>query len=377
MKNKLAYLDEFGTNSLDFGKPNISTHFIVTAIIIDSASRDKISASLDEVRKRNFQTGEIKSRTVGQDDKRRLKILKEIASTDVGIFSIVVDKRELKSQGLTYKKVFYKFINGLLYQELYRIYPDLQLHADEIGSTEFKMEFAAYVNKQHVPDLFTGSTFSFVKSDSNVLIQTADFVSGTLARCFESTLLSNFREQFLDVLAKRILSIKFWPTNFKSRPTDDSNELGRFDPTIAELGINLTLVCKEKLKSSIEEENHQSICLDHLLFHFQHINPSKYVWRKELMDVIENNTGKRVTNRYFMSQVIAKLRNKGVIISSSAKGYKLPINDGDLYEFINHNSAMIKPMLERIRICRDSIRAATGNALDILDKPEFEYIKKT
>jgi hypothetical protein len=77
-----------------------------------------------------------------------------------------------------------------------------------------------------------------------------------------------------------------------------------------------------------------------------------------------------------MSKVIAMLRNKGVIISSSTKGYKLPANEGDLYAFLKHNNSIIKPMIDRIKICRDSIKAATLNKLDILNKPEFEYLKK-
>lgn len=378
MKNQLAYIDEFGTNALDFTKPNISTHFIATAIIVDAKDKDRVSDEFEKIRKKNFQTGELRSKKVGQDDKRRLRILREIEKIDFHIFSLVVDKRAINSEGLTYKKSFYKFINGILYNDLFKIYPDLQLHADEIGTSEFKVEFAKYVNSRHIPSLFTKSNFIFLKSDSNILIQASDFVSGTLGRCFDETILSPEREQFLSLLSKKILSIKVWPANYSNFKTEDIAESGKYDPTIAELGINLAAIIREQLgKSKDEVEQDQLICLNHLLFHFRYISPSKYVWRRELIENLENNTNRRITSRYFMSQIIAKLRNKGVIISSSSKGYKLPANEGDLYEFLNHSNSIIKPMIDRIKICRDSIKAATKNGLDILDKSEFEYLKKT
>lgn len=106
------------------------------------------------------------------------------------------------------------------------------------------------------------------------------------------------------------------------------------------------------------------------------IHYNRYVWQRELIENIEHIKNKRLTSRYFMSKVIAMLRNKGVIISSSTKGYKPPANEGDLYAFLKHNNSIIKPMIDRIKICRDSIKAATLNKLDILNKPAFEYLKK-
>lgn len=378
MKDQLAYLDEFGTNALDFSKPNISTHFIVTAIIINAVDKLRVADEFEKLREKHFQTGELRSKKVGQDDNRRLKILKEIANIDFHIFSLVVDKRQINSEGLTYKKSFYKFINGILYNDLFKIYPDLQMYADEVGGTEFKLEFAKYVGSRHIPSLFTNSNFAFLKSDSNVLIQAADFISGTLARCFDETVLSNSRGEFLSLLSSKVLSIKIWPTNYSQFKTEEIAESGKYDPTIAELGVNLAISSKDKLNNAKDEaEKDQLICLNHLLFHFRYINPNKFVWRKELIENIENNTNRKLTSRYFMSQVVAKLRNKGVIISSSSKGYKLPANEGDLYAFLNHSNSIIKPMIDRIKICRDSIKAATKNGLDILDKEEFEYLKKT
>lgn len=35
MKQQVAYIDEFGDSSFSFEKPDVSSHFIVSAIIVD------------------------------------------------------------------------------------------------------------------------------------------------------------------------------------------------------------------------------------------------------------------------------------------------------------------------------------------------------
>lgn len=77
---------------------------------------------------------------------------------------------------------------------------------------------------------------------------------------------------------------------------------------------------------------------------------------------------------YFRSKVVAKLRDKGILISSSNKGYKLPSSSKDLYEFVNHSNSYIQPMIERLIKCRNRIKLATKNELDILDHEEFKYL---
>ena len=79
---------------------------------------------------------------------------------------------------------------------------------------------------------------------------------------------------------------------------------------------------------------------------------------------------------YFQTKVITPLRDAGVLIASSSKGYKLPANESDLYDFVNHSNAIIEPMLSRIKKFKDQIRLATDGKLDILDRSEYKIIRK-
>lgn len=85
--------------------------------------------------------------------------------------------------------------------------------------------------------------------------------------------------------------------------------------------------------------------------------------------------GRDYTSYYFKTRIIAKPRDAGVLISSSQNGYKIPIREKEVIDFVNQTSSMIKPMLERLKICRNRVLSATVNEFDILGFEEYEYLK--
>lgn len=120
----------------------------------------------------------------------------------------------------------------------------------------------------------------------------------------------------------------------------------------------------------------QITSLSYLVFHFRHINPTRYISSFEIMEHIKARRGKAVSLHYFQTKVIAPLRDAGVLIASSSRGYKLPASEADLYDFINHSNAIIEPMLSRVKKFRDQIALATNGKTDILDRKEYQLIRK-
>ncbi|MDF2451691.1 MAG: hypothetical protein K0S26_1195 [Bacteroidota bacterium] len=154
MKKQIAFIDEFGNNGLDFGKVDVSTHFIITAVLFDEENFNEEENNIELVRKKHFQTGEMKSSKIASDDTRRMKVLTDLSDVKYHIFSIVVDKRELTTEGFKYKPSFYKFLHSLVDRELFKVFPKIQIVADEHGGTEFKAGFIKYIQENHVTDLF-------------------------------------------------------------------------------------------------------------------------------------------------------------------------------------------------------------------------------
>ena len=377
MKNQIAYIDEFGNNGLDFDKEGVSETFIVTAIIVSEEKLENLEVELKKIRKTNFQTGEIKSSKIGTNDTRRLKIIAELNSLDYHIFSIVVDKTKLTSEGFQYKGSFYKFLHSLVDRELFKTFPDLLVVADEHGGKEFKESFIKYMRKRHIPSLFQQSEFRLSNSKSELMVQMADFVTGTIARCYEPKKLSPRRNELLTALKQKVIEIRIWPPDYRPMAYDPGKDFANYDPTISSLGLNLASQFLDKFgESDVPYVIDQCTCLRYLLFHFRNINPETYVTTFELINQIEQLKPNNISMHYFRSKIIAKLRDNGVILASSNKGYKLPSSSKDLYDFVNHSNSYIQPMIDRLLKCRNQIKLATKNELDIFDHEEFKYLNE-
>lgn len=115
-----AYIDESGAYGFNFENPGCSSHFIVTAILVKNEDIAFLSESAEAIRKRFFQTGEMKSSKIGKNHIRRRLILNAFKELPFRIFALVVDKRKIyqENTGLMYKRSFYKFLNEQLYKEV-------------------------------------------------------------------------------------------------------------------------------------------------------------------------------------------------------------------------------------------------------------------
>ena len=96
----------------------------------------------------------------------------------------------------------------------------------------------------------------------------------------------------------------------------------------------------------------------------------------ELKERLEYTGLGKMSDSAFRMRIIGKLRDKGVIIASSQKGYKIPSKQSELYDYINHDAKIVIPMLSRLKKCRDIVRLATANGLDVLDHTEYKDLKR-
>jgi len=376
LNTKIAFIDEFGTNSFDFDKKDISTHFIITCILVDISNSSEIQIELERIRQTNFQTGEIKSSGVGNDDNRRLRVLSELVKLDFQILALVVDKGKLSGEGFGYKPSFYKFLNGLIYNDLYKVFAQVDVWMDEHGTDKFMAGFINYVRKTHPPDLFSQQNeITFQDSKENVFIQLADFISGTLARVFDESKKSPLANNFMQVIRQKIGIIKFFPQSYDSFVYEYDSADRRIDPQIDELSLrraNDFIVRNESDTDSIKRLQVRTLKL--LRLYRQTINCFRYITTREILEHLNYDSTEKVTEYFFRTNVIAKLRDKEVLIASSKNGYKLPVSMADLYDFINHGSTVIIPMVSRIRKCANMIKLSTG--INIIEKENYKELRQ-
>ena len=374
MKQVVAYADEFGNNSFNFDEQG--SHFIIASVIINKDELEIVNLQLEAIRKKFFQTGEIKSSKVKYNHKRRILILNELTKINFSVYAVVVDKRKLFGEGFQYKKSFYKYLNGILYKELYRTFPQLELKVDEHGGNDFMKSFKKYVEKNHIRSLFSGSEFYVKKSHNELGVQLADFMAGTLGYIFDELKKSEESNKFSQLIESKLISLNNFPKQFDPKDLNESELFSEYDETISTLSINRVNDFIDKTTGNNQEDRDRLNFLKLLLLFHQSNHHKKYTTSNEFINHLNVNREKGMTKEQFGSKVVGPLRDKGILIASSRDGYKIPTTVMDMKKFINHGKSIILPMLRRIEECRNAILLATTNEYDILDENEYRKLKQ-
>ena len=381
MERVYAFTDEYGAFGWDIDNPDVSTHFIITAIIVKESELDDFAQKAEALRKKHFQTGEIKSGKIRKDHKRRQRILADIQDIPFHIFSVCVDKKacleNMSMQGLRYKASFYKFMNNIVHKELRRAFEKITIVADEMGSNEYMQSFCKYVSShQDMPNLFGDAQFSFENSKSDVRIQMADLISGTLSYVYDRHKKSDENPDYLKILKNKIIRIEMYPKTYSNYVLENSAIAEDYDEDIAKICFAQAVKFVEHNADDADPEiKAQVIVLQYLLFRFMNNDTRGYIYTQELKGQLVNTELRGITDTAFRMRIIGKLRDKGVIIASSQKGYKIPSKQSELYDFINHDVKIVIPMLVRLKKCRDLIKLGTVNGLDLLAHTEFDQLR--
>lgn len=378
--NKIyAFTDEYGAFGWDFKKNGVSTHFIITAIIVKDQDVQLLRNEMEKVRLKHFQTGEIKSSKIGAKHHRRLKILNDIKELPFSIFPVVIDKRDCQRMpGLRFKPSFYKFMNNILHKELRKAFPNLTIVADEIGGSDYMMSFVKYVkDHQELPDLFGNTEFGFEASNKDVIIQLADLISGTLSYSYDVSKKDNSAPNYLKILENKIIRVMIYPQKFETYIINNCAIAEDYDEHIATLCFNQAVLFLTKNKNTDDDDiKAQMVVLDYLLFRFMNNDTRGYIPTKELKKQLSYMDYNDISTSTFRLKIICKLRDHGVIIASSPKGYKIPSKESELYDFVNHGASIVIPMLERLKKCRDLVKLSTANELDLFAHDEYTALRR-
>lgn len=378
MNTKFAYVDEFGAFGYNFENEGCSTHFIIAAIIVDENDITMIKNSVESIRNKYFPNGEIKSSRIGKDHRKRISILNELKVLPFKIFALVCDKRRIFEQsGLRFKPSFYKFINNLAYQELRTSFSNLVITADEVGENEYLKSFAKYIRDREVPlSLFDKSLFRFENSKDDLIIQVADIVAGSLAYNYDEHKKDRANgNNYKSILASKILMIKEFPQTFATFNIQHNDMNPQYNAQIADICYRRAKLFMETHKDPDEIEVKQQVAvLDYLLFRFMNRSPRRYIPTKELLNQLCYLGFDKMSIQAFRAKIIAKLRDDGVIISSSPDGYKIPSSEDELEDFINRGKTIILPMLSRLKKCNDIIKMGTSGDIDLFQRAEYQVL---
>lgn len=381
MERIYAFIDESGAFGWDLENPSVSKYFILTAVIVQDSKMKAVLNEAENIRRKNFQTGEMKSNKIGSNFSRRQNILNDISNLDCKFFSIIFDKNKLKNEnfkGLQYKKSFYKFLNNIIDTELTKAFPKITIVSDSTGNNEFIESFTKYMkNKVGIPNLFEESDIELRDSKSNQLIQVADIISGTLQYVYDKTKIIPHEYDYLRQIENQIIRIEIYPQTF------ENYDIGKC-PLASEYDIEIAKICYEQarifvtknINSKDEAIIAQVFTLKYLLFRFMNNNLRDYISTKELKSNLVSTIIGELSDYQFRTKIIGKLRDSGVIIASSPQGYKIPTKKKDLIDFMEHDKTILLPMLARLKKCRNLIQLGTRGEIDLFDEAGFDALRK-
>jgi len=376
MNHVQVFIDETGVENLLTDIDGSSTHYVATAVIISPKQADAILSALEEISRKYFGGGQIKSSSVAGNDGRRMRVLARLAEIDFKFYALACDKDELRSRnwpGYHFRHSFRKNIHGKLYRFLYRAFPDLHIIAHQYGRKEFEESFREYVSKYHKCPLYAQRDVEFVPGP-NRFVQLADFVGGTVSRCVDRKLLSTRASDFRLMLKPKEILIDQWPP-CPHRLHIDVPVTSEHDAIVEQQAINAAREFLFKNENRQERDIvNRMMCVRLLLGDYLFFTPDRFVSGAELVDRLIELGCTDVTMDYLRTSIIAGLRDSDVLIASNNTGYKIPICVADVIEFVNKINVNVVPMLKRVDRCRRRIKLATAGDLDILDGPEYRCL---
>ena len=372
--SRYVFVDESGDPDINMEKQGVSEYFVMTAIIVDTSDLQSEEGKAREIIERFFPKGEIKSSRIGGNITRRLQILKAVSDLQFKHYSQVIDKSLILAEsGLRFRRSFVKFINRILYRNLFRAFSDLNVIADEHGKSDFMLGFSDYLRRRIPQRLFEKSDFQFASSEKYPFIQVADLIAGTILRCYTG------KDPFssLDLVRQKTIIIDEWPPRFpEPLGLEQLSELEKYSYLVRRhaLGQVKDFIDERSLRDDPFDQA-QVAAVRYLLYHFRSINPEEYIPTSKLHEHL-SDLGFVMSERVLRQRVIAQLRDEGVFIASTRKGIKIPYSVSDLRDFVSTVNNQVVPYLKRLEICRKHFLLATNGGLDIVGKEEFPRLAR-
>lgn len=370
MKEKVyIYFDEFGNAHPDIEKKGSFSHFVYTAILIRESNLADARKMRELISKKYFQGSDIKSNNIKNNDKgfnKRLNILDELKSLNFLVYSFVINKSELKGDGLKYKRTFIKYFQKIFIKKLVDQYSSFEIFADELGHPEFKKSLKEFIDKYAIQrDLFNPDRYYHLVDDfkDEKLVQLADFLSGCVGKIYCISHLHPQSYTLFDKLNDRIF-VDFFPFQklyFYANLPDNHEQIDR-DIAMISLG----LVQKYLETDWRINPYHSEEVLKHLLLNYK-VAPDRMVDTHELVSVIQQIDYKYTEQSLRLA--IAHLRDKGLIIVSiqGRYGYKIPNRLDDIYGFFNRYMNSIIPMIKRVDSSNEILKLKSVNEINLME----------
>ena len=378
---RYVYIDEAGNKDINVPKDGATDFYVVAAVIVNESDRDEFDARAEAVAEQHFSGSQLKSSNVGSNDERRSRVLLDIVALPAHFYGVVIDKRRLHRErgGLRYGRVFYKYILRIAQKELLASFPELDLTIDDHGSEEFKQSFLAYMDRHYNHDLFSKNQRRFSKAVDSRGVQVADFVAGSLMKAVEVHDRTGSYPAFFASLDPNLTFQGPWPRDRFPYHLERSHEDPdlRFHAGLIEMSARRAeTYLMEHDRSRDPDSRARVVTLQRLLSTFRGTSPRTYIPGPLLKKHIQEHLpGYAIKGQAFMNKVIAPLRDDGLPVVASDKGYKLPVCMAEVFAHMDNTCSKVVPMIHRLSKFREAVKLATEGGVDMFSRDEYAFLR--
>ncbi|MFA6073871.1 MAG: DUF3800 domain-containing protein [Candidatus Woesearchaeota archaeon] len=180
----LVFIDDSGDPSFKIDK-GASKNFVICCIIFDDElEAEKVAVTIKELRRKLGFSDRVEFKFNGSNFQTRIAFLKEVSKYNFRVRILVVDKTNITSGQLkNNKQSFYSYFIKMVLQHNKGTIKNAKIRIDGSGDRIFRKKFITYLRKQlNSKQQKVINNISLVDSKTNVLIQLADMIAGTIRR---------------------------------------------------------------------------------------------------------------------------------------------------------------------------------------------------
>lgn len=180
----LVFIDDSGDPSFKIDK-GASKNFVICCVIFDDElEAEKTAVAVKDLRRKLKFSDRVEFKFNGSNFQTRIAFLKEVGKHDFRVRALVVDKSKIKSGQLKNdKQSFYSYFIKTVLQYNKGTIKNAKIRIDGSGDRIFRKKFLTYLRKQlNSRQQKVISNITLVDSKTNVLIQLADMIAGTVRR---------------------------------------------------------------------------------------------------------------------------------------------------------------------------------------------------
>lgn len=207
----LVFIDESGDSGLKVTQGS-SRYFTVSLVVFEDHDEAIACDKRIELLKRElgWDSGS-EFHFKNNSERVRIAFLKAVVPYNFFYYGIVINKDPVKlyGEGFRNKESFYKYACGLVFENAKEKLRNAIVLVDRSGSLDFRTQLAKYLKRKVNTGPTSVKKVKMQKSESNNLLQLADYVAGTINRSVTNT--KKHPDEYRKIIAHREIHVQVWP----------------------------------------------------------------------------------------------------------------------------------------------------------------------